>query len=409
MVSATGCPSASASAESRLTEPGWRPSSDLDATHRREAFRQEQEKFAEREAIKDEHKSFESMSTEDGQQHDGSAADLVRLSSVKAEKVRWLWTLRIPRGKITVLDGDPGLGKSCAALDLAARVTCGLAMPDEPPEMRHERRNVILLSAEDGLADTIRARFDEAGGDAERLYVLVAVTRRDGTRDLFSLGDDVAELEQSAAAVNAALVIIDPLTAYLGAKVNSWRDQDVRRVLAPLAALAEKTGAAIVLIRHLNKSKSENPLYRGGGSIGIVGAARVSLIVEKDPDNPARRLLACAKSNVGKTAPTLAYAVEGSRSDPDVPVILWEAAPDPRSAAEIVVAAGETYAERSARGDARGFLRQYLADGPMPASEVAEEGKREGHAMRTLRRAYGEVGTKPKKEGFTGPWMWGLR
>jgi hypothetical protein len=338
---------------------------------------------------------------------DRHGVELVRLSMIKRERIEWLWNARVPRRKITVLDGDPGLGKSCALLDLAARVTRGRAMPDEPEETLHEPGNVLVLSAEDGAADTIRPRFDEARGDPERLFVLTSIKRPDGTRDLLSLSEDMAALEEAAASIGATLIIIDPFTAYVG-KANTWKDQEIRRVLAGLADLAGRTGAAVVLLRHLNKTKSENPLYRGGGSIGIVGAARVGLLVEKDPDQDGRRLLATTKSNISKSAPTLAYRVVPSPHDADIPVIEWEPGSDPRSAEEILAAAGQTLEERSAVGDARGFLRQFLAEGPRPSSDVIAEAKARGIAERTLRRAQREIACA-EKSSLAGGWVWRLR
>jgi hypothetical protein len=267
--------------------------------------------------------------------------------------------------------------------------------------------SVLLLSAEDGAADTIRPRFDAAGGDPARCTLLTGMTRADGTRDLFSLSQDIEALERAAAETRAALIIIDPLTAYVG-KADTHKDQEIRRVLAALAAAAERTNSAIVLVRHLNKSASSNVLYRGGGSIGIIGAARLGLLVSRDPDNPERRLLATSKSNLGRPAPTLAFSIEGSEPNPDVPVIAWEAVADSRSAEELMAAASEPYEERSATGEARRFLKEALAAGERSAADVAAEAASRGISGKTLKRARRDL-VVARKDGFGGGWILRLK
>jgi len=203
------------------------------------------------------------------------------LSEVKAEQVSWLWRGRIPRGKLSIWEGDPGIGKSAATTDVAARVSVGRPWPDGAP---CEAAGVVLLSAEDGLADTIRPRLDAAGGDPSRVLALATVQDAHGER-LVSIPEDLEIIRLGIERVNAKLMIVDPLMAFLSGDVNSHRDQDVRRALAPLAAVAESTGAAVVVVRHLNKDSGGNVLYRGGGSIGIIGAARCALLVAKHPED----------------------------------------------------------------------------------------------------------------------------
>lgn len=245
----------------------------------------------------------------------------IRIADVKRERIRWLWKGRIPRGKLTVLDGDPGLGKSTLLLDLAARVTVGGTMPDgqklDGPE------GVVLLTAEDGLADTVRPRLEAAGANLELVYAMDTVPDPEhGTREL-EIPTDVATLERQVRDANAALVIVDPLTAFLSTKTNSWRDQDVRRALRTLSEMAERTGCAVVVLRHLTKQGGSNPLYRGGGSIGIIGAARSGLLVAPDPADEHRRVLASTKSNLGPEPPALSYGIVSWPQDPDVSCVKW--------------------------------------------------------------------------------------
>jgi hypothetical protein len=227
------------------------------------------------------------------------------LSEIVPERVDWLWPGRIPKGKLTICDGDPGEGKSAMTTDFAARVSVGSAWPDGT---ECKTGGVVLCSAEDGETDTIRPRFDAAGGEASKVLTLATVPEGASER-LLSIPEDLEIIRRGIEQVQATLVVIDPLSAFLSGKVNSHRDQDVRRVLAPLAKLAEETGAAVVVVRHLNQSKGGNPLYRGQGSIGIVGAARSALLVAKHPEDEQRRVLASLKSNLAKPMPSLAFAL----------------------------------------------------------------------------------------------------
>src|SRR5215211_2751581 len=185
------------------------------------------------------------------------AGPFVLLSGIDPMPVRWFWRGRIPLGKITVLDGDPGSGKSVLATDLAARLSVGRTFPDGH---ECEPAGSILLNAEDDPADTIRPRLDAAGGDPDKVLVLA------GERHL-NLSDDVEYIEGAIREIDAKLVVVDPLMAFFSPGVNTHKDAEVRQALVPVKGLAERTGAAIVLIRHLNKAGGVNPLYRGGGSI----------------------------------------------------------------------------------------------------------------------------------------------
>jgi len=326
----------------------------------------------------------------------------VCLSDVEAEEVQWLWPARIPFGKVTVLEGDPGLGKSLLTLDVAARLTRGRAFPDGGP---CEVGNVVILSAEDGLADTIRPRLDAADCDVSKVVALTAVRDAGGLDQMPTIEMNVAEIEEAVKACGARLVVIDPLMAYLGKKVDTYRDQDVRRALSPLATMAERTRSAVVVVRHLKKSKEGGAINAGGGSIGIIGAARSGLLVAADPEDRDRRILAPVKSNLCKLPPSLAYRVQGDESGR--PFIAWLA--DPMSiSAEQLLASGGNEEERSSREEAKDFLREFLADGPRKSPDVFRAAKAQGIAAKTLRRAFRGMGSKPLKENFEGGWIWAL-
>ena len=236
-------------------------------------------------------------------------APVTFLSDVETQQVDWLWHRRIPLGKITILDGDPGMGKSLLSIFIAACVTTGQPMPDGVPG---KQGKVILIAPEDAAEDTIKPRVEAAGGDPSQVLLLDNIEQinlkdtkkiKFGERP-FSLAQDMGILEQAIKQTGTILVVIDPLMAVLGHSINSSRDQDVREVLTPLAQVAERTGCAILIIRHLNKGSSDNILYRGSGSIGIIAVARIGLLVAHDPDDEQKRVFATIKNNLSKIAPT---------------------------------------------------------------------------------------------------------
>ena len=299
-----------------------------------------------------------------------------------------------------MLDGDPGLGKSALTLDLAARVSAGLELPDGG---RSGPAGVVLLSAEDGLEDTIRPRLDAAGADTERIVALSMIGVGTGAERLVSLTQDLEAIEAAIRRVGAALVVIDPLMAFLTGKTDSHKDQDIRRALAPLAALAERTGAAVLLVRHLNKSAGGNALYRGGGSIGIIGAARAGLVVAPDPEDSERRILAANKHNLSRAAPSLLFRVEAAPNG--AARVEWGGASD--LTAGDILKEPEDSKRASLLSDAKAFLLEELACGPMGAEVVKKDARGAGVSERTLKRAKSALGVKSKK-GSDGIWSWVL-
>ena len=245
------------------------------------------------------------------------------LSDIQEYQLRWLWEQRVLRGKITLLDGDPDLGKSLITLDLAARVTTGKPMPDGTPGIQG---NVILIAPEDDASDTIKPRILAAGGDPSRVRLLTIFEKPGAETGQvnyipLTLPSQFATLVQSVKNTHAVLVIIDPLIAVLDRKFSASRDQDMRHVLSGLAFLAQYTDCAILLVRHLNKGSLHNPLYRGSGSIGIIASARSGLLVVRDPSDENKRILTTTKNNLSIKAPNLTYNITANSDG--IPTINW--------------------------------------------------------------------------------------
>jgi AAA domain len=318
-------------------------------------------------------------------------ADVGRLlSEVVPERVGWLWPGRVPYGKSTL------------TMDLAARVSAGRTLPNGIP---CEPGGVVLLNAEDGLADTIRPRLEAAGADLDRVLALATVPDgpSPGFKRLISLPEDLNALRRAIERVEASLVVVDPLMAFVSGSVNSHKDQDVRRAMAPLAMLAEETGAAILVVRHLNQTTGQNALYRGGGSIGIIGQARSALLVAKDPENEARRVLAALKSNLSKPASSLMFVLAEASNG----AVRVEYKGETHHRADALLAAPTDPEECSALDEAMEFLRDELGDGPVWNKQVRKETRKAEISEATLRRAKTALGVRSVKEA-DGSWSWSL-
>ncbi|HXF73001.1 MAG TPA: AAA family ATPase [Actinomycetota bacterium] len=336
-----------------------------------------------------------------------SAARLTPAARIRSVRVRWAWALRVPLGAVTVLAGDPGLGKSTITMELAARWSRGQAEGD----LLGTPVPVAIATAEDNWATTVRPRLEAAGADLD-LVLRLEMDRADGSGDP-TFPDDLPEVERALAARAVRVVIVDPFVAHLPPSVNSWRDQDVRRALAPLRRLAEGLDAAVVGVLHLNKRETGALVARVSGSIGMPAAARSLLVVAPDPEDPSgsTRLLAHGKSNLGPEAPAKRFRIEGR----------WAKGPDGEDIATSGIAwcgevrvnkadllSADGHEDRTARREAAGFLRELLAEGPVPAEEVKREAAAAGIAWATVRRAKAELGVASKKQRFGGAWVWSL-
>jgi hypothetical protein len=340
---------------------------------------------------------------------EGDAVGVV-LSEVAMRRVDWLWSGHIALGKMTLIDGNPGVGKSMMTIDIAARVTTAAVMPDGTTSCLKGPRGVVLLSAEDGAANTIHPRLAAVGGDASKVYLLTGVTAEDGQR-MPNIGD-LNAIRQAIEKVDAALIVIDPLFAYTG-KNDAHRDAEMRGALAPLVSLCEEKNVALLVLRHLNKVVGATPaMYRGGGTIGIIGAARCAFVASKDPEEEKKCVLAPSKINLCAFPCALGYHLEGV----DVGIsaalgvvatsrVVWDGKVD--VTADALVAPAEAQESASRLDEAVAFLREELRAGAVASSTVDTHAKQQGHSTKTLKRARKVLGVVAFRDGSgrDAPWM----
>jgi putative DNA primase/helicase len=308
---------------------------------------------------------------------------IVRMADVEAEEVRWLWHPYIAYGKLTILEGDPGLGKSWLTCALAAGISHGHGLPGAGI---CDSNNVLMLSAEDGLGDTLRPRLDAVGADVSRIFALAEPL----TLDEFG----VLRLEAAIIEHRPKLIIIDPLFAFTGGKVDIHRANEARAISAPLAALAERQGCAMLAVRHLGKSRGGgHALNAGIGSIDFTAAARSVLLVGKDPDDETKRAIVQTKNNLAPVGDAIGYKLEDGR--------FWWTGGSDLTIGRILTAVRDEEAS-SALDEATDFLRAALATGVREVEEVRAEARRAGVAEQTLRRARERLGIKAQREGLPG-------
>lgn len=305
------------------------------------------------------------------------------LADVKPTKVEWLWRGWLPLAKVSILEGEPDVGKSVITLAWAATVTTGSEWPQtvvdgEPlPRNSTEPAGVVLVGVEDDEDDTIVPRLDAAGADRGRVHVMNQPTDDNGNPLPFVIPTDVDRLGRAINETNAKLVVIDPITAFLSTRqVKPNDDPSTRQALMPLVTLARESGCAIVLVRHLNKATGMSAKNRGSGTIAFTGIARSVVVAGKlkdtAPDGPTHAI-ALVKGNLTKDPGAIAYRLESAPNDPDSPVIRW-CGPIELNADQLVGADGAKVsdARKSApvRDECERVLRELLAGGPMRAEDV---------------------------------------
>jgi hypothetical protein len=321
------------------------------------------------------------------------------MADVAPERVEWLWPPYIPVGKITLLEGDPSVGKGFLYVAIVAAVSRGEGLPGSPGT---EPGVVLVCTTEDGLGDSLRPRLDAAGADVRLVHAVAEPF------DLSGDGGALRRLEGLVAELRPRLVVLDSFVAYLGAGTDMHRANSTRAVLAPLAQLAERSRAAFLLIRHLSKARSGRALHAGLGSVDFTAVCRSQLLAGQAAEDRAKRALVHTKSNLGPTGTSLSYDLEAVPGH-EVPRIAWQGESELR--ASDLLAAESVGDERSALEEAGEFLRETLGDGPRPAREVRSRADEAGIAWRTVVRAKGPLGVSAIREGgagASGRWVWSL-
>jgi hypothetical protein len=340
-------------------------------------------------------------------------------SAYSMRAIRWFWPGRFALGKLGLIGGLPDKGKGLVSADIIARCTRGDGWPCD--EGSAPQGNVIWFTAEDDIGDTVVPRLKAAGADLDRVHIVGMAKNADGTR-MFNLATDLPLLERKIEEVSdVVLVIIDPVSAYLGVgKVNTSSTTDVRGVLAPLTRLAEERNIAIIGIMHFNKKADvTNAMLRIADSLAYVAAARHVYVVVDDAQNEKARLFVKAKNNLAPDKHALRFMVglQEVGRDPDTkepiwaPHVVWDSQQVEVTATEAMEAAEGGGARREAQREAEEFLKSKLARGPASKEEIEEEAEALDISVSgALKRAKKKLQIKTWKEKgrVDGKWFWQL-
>jgi putative DNA primase/helicase len=282
------------------------------------------------------------------------------MSQLAPKPVSWLSPGRLALGKLSILDGNPEMGKSLLTLDLCACVTTG--RPLWGGDLAVEPADVVILSSEDSNADTVLPRLQALGADLNRVHYW------DCAEDdhLFRLPTNRDSLDGLLERTGAKLVVIDPIVAFLEPSVQIYNDQSVRQALEPLRTLAERYACAILMVRHINKCRHGPAIFRGGGSIGFLAACRMGWLAANDPLDPDKKVLAQVKNNLAPPQPSLAYQIV--KQEDGSPRLCW-LGPCSWTANQLLAGQRRLF---SPADEARAFLLDFLAAGPRPHYEVEQ-------------------------------------
>ncbi len=331
---------------------------------------------------------------------------LVRGTDLKPQPICWLWQHWLARGKLHILAGAPGQGKTTIAIGVAATVSIGGRWPDGT---RAEQGNVLIWSGEDDPADTLLPRLIAAGADKDRCY-FVSGARVDGEVIPFDPARDMAALMAAAERIgNVRLLVVDPVVSAVAG--DSHKNGEVRRALQPLVDFGATMGCAVLGITHFAKGgQGQDPMQRVVGSIAFSAVARVVLVAAKSKDDEGKpiRVFARAKSNIGPDEGGFRYAVEQVEALPGIEAALVAWGQAVEGSARDLLLEPEEDREAVPREAAADFLRQVLAEGPTPVTTVKDEANQAGHSWGTVRRAADALGVIKRKGGMAGGWYWSL-
>ena len=314
--------------------------------------------------------------------------EMFTAADVEPKEVRWLWYPYIPFGKVTLIQGDSGDGKSTFALNLAALLTRGDTLPFTG--VSHEPMRVIYLNAEDDADDTVVPRFMKANGERSRLFFISEEKQR------LNFSDD--RIREAIVSTGARVCILDPLASYLGADVSMNLANEVRPRFESLIEVARETGCAIIIIAHMNKAEGLNAKYRANGSVDIVAAVRSALVIGRSGDNPDDRVMAQSKNNLAPLGSSILFSVSDG-------VVEFIDTIDV-TADQLVGAYGAGKAKETKQAVASRELLAMLDKGPVPQKEVMARMSELGISQRTCELAKGTLPIESVREG--GCFVWRL-
>ena len=316
---------------------------------------------------------------------------ITKASEVKVRQIEWLWYPYIPFGKITVVQGDAGDGKSTFVLNLAAMLSRGQPMPFTDGTGQTPI-NIIYQSSEDDTDDTIVPRFISAGGDPERLLFISEKER------YLSFSDE--RLIQAIRQTGARLIVLDPLSAYIGEETGINAANEVRRQFRPLIEIAREQRCAVLIVHHMNKSVGQKAINRAVGSVDIVGAARsVLLVARTDRERPDERIMAQVKCNVGPTGNAIVFSVgQGA-----VQWIEETAKTADEVLGNVLTNIGRPDVQMR---QAKDVISQLLSNGPTPQREIMDKLRASGVGESTAKKAKQLMGVCSVKQGAM--WFWAL-
>lgn len=331
----------------------------------------------------------------------------VALNAVTPQKVNWLWLNRIPLGKLTMVSGDPGLGKSMLTSYLAAQVTTGKAFPGELLEHGKSKAtgSVVMLSAEDDIADTVVPRLQAAGAELSKIRSMNSIIKEGKRHRGFDLSKDVSILTEAIQGLDdCKLITIDPVSSFLG-RVDSNNNSEVRGALTPLTDLAQRFGIAVVCISHLNKGSTTKAVYRTMGSLAFVAAARAAYAIAKDEEDESVRYFCEVKNNLAPKSEPLSYTVLFSH-EIAAPYIQWGKDRITKTTEEIMNPSVDIHSKKS---EAIQFIQDFLSSGQKTVDEVRDGCNDAGISFYTVKKHKDEASVVSSRPGGSGPWVWRLK